>query len=81
MRISYNKISGMKHPTFSNLSMGEVFILLSDENENEPLVYMVTDNYEEINAVCLNDGETCFIDERREVIPLETSLVISRRLS
>jgi len=79
MKISYVKDFGLKCPTFASLYMGDVFLLVSDANNDDPFIYMVTDEYCDINAVCLNDGETCAIDDKAEVIRLDASLNISRK--
>ena len=88
MKISYNKESEPFYPIFGNLSLADTFFLLSESGESNtcPYVYMVIEEMDvnegddAINAVCLNDGRTYWIRNEAKVIPLESSLSVSKRL-
>lgn len=87
MKINYNKEPDPLYPIFGNLSLADTFFLLSDSGESNtcPYVYMVieemgVDGGDAINAVCLNDGRTYWIRNEAKVIPLESSLSISKKL-
>ena len=89
MKINYDKESEPFYPTFDNLSLADTFFLLSDSGKSDtcPYVYMVIEETcideqggDAINAVCLNDGRTYWIRNEAKVIPLESSLSISKKL-
>jgi len=66
---------------FKNLNEGEIFI---DPDDRSFAFIKVADSYtnngtdpgDEFNAVCLNDGETCFFNNFDEVEVVDASLTI-----